>query len=481
MFKKVFLTLSLPIIMLSFIVCSKLDPYTSAGSDVINTIDPSLTDFKGNFFAYTADESIISDPTVTPDDNILNIKKQKDTIAAGFTYSKMVRVIIKDSIPESFPETIRDTTRDTLMGLAKNSSVVHKDTTSTTVRQMIQAAGNLQFSVSAKTLPDFKTTDSVTAVKFVFDTIAFVDSSDTAAFLRSNKNPGELLKLYSCSKEFQDTPFVQRTFMQRTAGATLLGSPVMTNDSAKDSAKTPIINFQLTVTDSAFLAATMQTCRRLAACNDTSIKDSAHVANCSREPDSIFYFTMFNSDMSSLLRFKGAHMIITHHRVTANDSISGIDHFSSTPGALSAVYWTKYRHTTVFKVNLLPIWESLSKSNFTEILSAAFVLPEKITHTASDSDSVALLQYYLAEVPYSADTATDAKIDNATKFYQSGRNIINRAEDTLILPVDFFLQKMSAGKPADAYLYLQTFSKFGNWQDIRLNKPRFRAVFTTIR
>ena len=123
----------------------------------------------------------------------------------------------------------------------------------------------------------------------------------------------------------------------------------------------------------------------------------------------------------------------------------------------------------------------MTSTGFNEVLSAAVVFDGRHL-TAENNDTTPTLFYFLSDELISDPDDLDDLIDTINKYYAPVINLQSHDSDTIVMPVDYHLQHYVAHKPQFVYLYLRIMSNdvFGK-QEILWDRPRFKAVLTTIK
>lgn len=377
---------------------------------------------------------MVVDSSVLPRDGERVLQKRTDTLAVG-TF---------DTINATGPDPDDEGEEDTLF-------------------TAIESVLNMSFSLHASSFKNFRPGDSVSSVKVIFDTLF-----DTVRYA----SPSTYLKLYSCS----DTADMEEPFRARTSSAKLLCTPTEESDGADGL----YINADLSETEAA--SAVAATFTSLLSCLEEDSEDDG-TSPCDSIVDTTrLHFILFSNLSSSLITVKSIRMVVSYNRDTSQytDSLSRTV-LSDTIDACRAfsIRSRDIRSTTVFKMDMSVLWDAMEESTFDEILSASFVVPGFVSYSENDSDTVSAIRYLLSATQYRADSSLDLRMDSAASIHNSTGELAGAKTDSLVLPVDFFLQHYISRRPRFCYLYLQNFSKSGNLQQTKWNKPRFKAVLTT--
>jgi len=434
--KKVLKSFIASALLLSVFSCSEPDTSTGVGVDLVEDVYPGALSFEDNFHAVSAGSSIVVDSFVLPRDGERVLQKRTDTLAVG-TF---------DTINATGPDPDEEDEEDTLF-------------------TSIESVLNMSFELHASSFRNFRQGDSVSSVQIIFDTVF-----DTVRYAY----PSTYLKIYSCP----DTTDMEDPFKARPSSAKLLCTPTEESDSADGL----YINADLSGTDAASTVASAFSSLLSCLEEDSEDEDDGTTPCDSLVDTTRLHFMLFSNLSSSLITVKSIRMVVSYNRDTSRyvDSLSRTV-LSDTIDASRcfSIRSRDTRITTVFKVDMSFLWDAMEESSFDEILSASFVVPGFVSFSENDSDSVSTIRYLLSSTAYRADSSLDLRMDSAASIHNSTGELAGTRADSLVLPVDFFLQHYISLRPRYFYLYLQNFSTTGNMQQTSWIKPRFKAVLTT--
>jgi len=323
--------------------------------------------------------------------------------------------------------------------------------------------GSISFQVTRSFAKTFDSTRTLTSISFAIDTI--VDSARPAY-----EYTDDSLQLYTSS--------LSTRYSERAPDAPMVAAATLS-----DTADTKRSRFTGSLSDTALQQSIFAICRSFEQCD-----------TCTTELDSIFYFSFFKSD--TLLRWFRATPRMVFHSVNradtskkyydtlygtssyvVNESVETIEALSTT-----SVSTFHSRRTAVFKLNFVPLWDSLTHTGFNEILAASISLQTDSLISETGDSSAKILYLVSDRFLENGDTYADtlkAHIDNSFSLYTTIDKIKN---DSLSIPIGSYLQYIRSKKPASLYLYLQIASTdILTTQEVYWKKPQVKAVLTTIR
>lgn len=423
MHKNVFQLFFLPSLLLVTLTCSKLDTVTSAGEEIVKSVDPNQVNFGNNFATLVYDQSLVTGSWSLP-----------QTANTNFGYH----------INHLFA------------GTGKGYS----------------AAGHLSFKITPSFSSIFKTSDKLDTVKFVFDTA-------TVSRLGTTTSYGSFT-LYST----MDTS----GYNASSTMATRNKIDTLQHDSANNMFVVCCDSLHSDLTKSIFNA-----CLAYDSCSSDASAESCRAAL----DTSSFNFAIAGIDSTGIAAFSHAPamvVIYTRDSTVRYDTLKALTStlVSESEKVIDSLYtkpvssYTTQR-TAVFKIDFSPLVAAMDSTGLKEILSAAAVLTG--TRSPSDTiDSIPIVTYWLTTEAITDGNVLDESLDTIRKYYGTIKTLLQPADEatTVTLPVDYFLQNHLSQHATVFYLYLQI-SPLKNIlagdhvaQEIIWQKPRFKAVLTTI-
>ena len=138
--------------------------------------------------------------------------------------------------------------------------------------------------------------------------------------------------------------------------------------------------------------------------------------------------------------------------------------------------------TAVFEVDISSLWDTMDSTGFEEILSAGFLIQPASYKNLEGKDSVLSIRHYLSDNLVNDGLILDSLLGkrgiNVDTTLDSSGNIV----DTVTLPVEKFLQNLITTRPSTVYFYIELSQVTDmRWEEVVWNKPRFRAVITTLK
>lgn len=417
--KKLATLLSVVLVPLTLVTCSKLDTFTSAGSEVIHEFDPTLVKFEDNFYPVDFDSSLVAGVGSLPGSSVSGFGSHYKKLAAGRFINHWVY-------------------------------------------------GSMSFTLSESLAKKIGTTRTIDSVTFIIDTIgtapliAPVTPSVTKLSLHFTT---DTLQFY---QEFPDSTTTQLASLDAVKADTFSATPVRFTGKADSSLADTIakrISSYLQCMDKkgTSCGGTLSKPIFFSLFNhDTTMiwfKDSPkmviHSHDTADKPytDSIYKTTMmyFAQESDSLIT------------------------------ALASIPVSTYlaRRTAEFKIDCQPLWDSLENSGFSELLSASFVLEvDSFSTESSSKDSQAVIYGYCSAERITDGLALDNKLNTELHFYTDTLS----SNDTIVMPLTTTLQKSYKTKPPYLYLYLQIGSSYINiHQELFWKKPQLKTVLTTLR
>lgn len=423
MHKNVFQLFFLPSLLLVTLTCSKLDTVTSAGEEIVKSVDPNQVNFGNNFATLVYDQSLVTESWSLP---------KKANTNFGYHINHL------------------------FAGTGKGYS----------------ATGHLTFKITPSFSSKFKTSDKLDTIKFVFDTATVSRLGTTTSY--------SSFTLYSTT----DTS----GYNASSSMATRKKIAALQHDSATNKFAVYCDSLDSLLTDSIFNA-----CLTYDHCSS-----DASVESCRAALDtSSFNFTIAGTDSTGMAAFFHAPALVviyTRNDKVRYDTLKAVTStlVSESEQVIDSLYtktlssFTTQR-TAVFKLDFSPLVAAMDSTGLKEILSAAAVLTG--TRSPSDAlDSMPIITYWLTTKAITDGKALDANLDTIRKYYGTEKTLVQPAGEatTITLPVDYFLQNHLSQRATVFYLYLQI-SPLKSIvagdrvaQEIIWQKPRFKAVLTTI-
>lgn len=417
--KKLAILLSVVFVPLTLVTCSKLDTFTSAGSEVIQEFDPSLVKFEDNFHPVDFDSSLVAGAGSVPGSPVSGFGSHYKKLAAGKFINHWVYGSMSFSLSESLAKK-----------LGTNRTI---DSVTFVIDTIGKAPLIAPVTPSVTTLSLHSTTDTLQFYqKFQDSTSTLVAKLDAVKADTSSATPVRFKGKAASS--------LVDTIAKRISG--YLDCVEDKGSKCSDTLSKPIF-FSLFNHDTTMIWF-KDSPRMVIHSHDTA--DKAYT-------DSLYKTTMmyFAQESDSL--------------VTALASIPVSTYLA--------------RRTAEFKIDCQPLWDSLENSGFSEVLSASFVLEiDTFTTEALSKDSQAVIYGYCSAERITDGLALDNKLNTELHYYTDTIS----SNDTIVMPLTTTLQKNCTTKPPYLYLYLQIGSSYIDvHQEFFWKKPQLKTVLTTLR
>ena len=343
-----------------------------------------------------------------------------------------------------------------------------------------RAYGYVRFQVGASFAKNFDSTYVFERVEFVFDTLY-----DTTLPVVGSITSATKFHLYRCDSTTADNLIPGS--IPDTALCTL--EQVFDDD---DSA-----HWSGTLTDSLLADSIFCQCRQALSCyNETDGSSSEKIVHCDSTLPIDFFFALCSTG-DSLVWFKSTSgsypaMVIHAHYPDGDSTISTTDTLRGYPTLVASeadplitdnalqplASWLPGR-TTVFKIDLQTLWDTMKTTGFTELLSAGFVASTDLLST-EDDDTMPPVNYFLSSDYNDSIDWINEQFTEANTYY-SPVVYLNAPSDSpeVVLPIDYHLQHYINGKKRYFYLYIRLVSANVTWnQEVLWSNPRFKAVLT---
>lgn len=397
--------------------CSRFDDTTSLGKDIIQDIDPSLTDVNGNF-------------------------KSLDSMT----------VLSAFSIPD----------------LKGSNNGIHRSTISVGTMDNVTASGFVEYTANADILDKFgiAVTDTST---FKIDSISM--QVYTYKLTDENIRIPEKLNLYLSI----NTDSVFRTPLSRQLQVSSL---YLSKDSSKDSThyygssndtiiRKSIEKFISSIKTQLKICAT-DSCKNLLKNYLRfylySADSGSSVAHLSTAPTIRFYSR--NGLDNIMVSITPSY---TNYVAIDNET----DSTSKNPVSTIAT-----KRTAVFKMDMSNLWKTMESFKSFRILSAGFTVTPKTYKNIFDSLNV---HYHLSDTLYDNTSAFQKQILRGVKKMVSIDSTGIPKERFVLRNLEDIFQKLSFSRPSTLYLYLQISSeKEYRWKEVLWNNPEFNATLTTL-
>jgi hypothetical protein len=126
----------------------------------------------------------------------------------------------------------------------------------------------------------------------------------------------------------------------------------------------------------------------------------------------------------------------------------------------------------VFTFDMVQFWKSITKkAGFTEILSATLSISASMV-PGGDTSTVIPFRYYMSPILFSDVNTLRDSMENSPKYGSVDKS------DTVSVPVEYFLRRVTSSMPSKMYLYIS--NRHGNTiqQETTWIEPTITAVFT---
>jgi hypothetical protein len=423
------------VIGLIFLTCSSLDTYTTAGSDVIDEYDPTLTNFNENFYPIAFNNSIVTEArSITSDDTSHLGGIHKNILAAGsaggssmYGYSEF---IVSKSFAALFDSSRKFDSVTFLFDTLSGDQYESGNTLNSSARMYLFAA--TRSDLYNRSIPDTSEEKALCTLK-PFYTIPDTNSGSDTAFRFSGK--------------------------------------------CEDSKLTDSIFHVLT----AFI--------------DCAVDDDAEEEECDTIKDTLFSMALYSRTAPIWFSSNTAMIIHSTRREDAGTNTTRADTIHAASfyivkenDSLRAAHADRplscYNsgRAAVFKIDFSAFWDSVAQSGFDEILSASIVLEADTLVTGSINNASRILYAF-----------TDSLIADFGEFMEtigyaytySSQNITMdtcTSANKLVIPLSGHLQRNQDRPKDEYYLYLQIEStNISIQQEILWKKPQLKAILTTTR
>ncbi len=398
--------------------CSRFDDTTSLGKDIIQDIDPSLTDVNGNF--KSLDSMTVLSAFSIPDLKGSNNGIHRSTISVGtmdnVTASGFVEYTANADILDKFGIAVTDTSTFKIDSISMQ--VYTYKLTDENIR--IPEKLNLYLSIN---------TDSV------FRTPLSRQLQVSSLYLSKDSTSKDSTHYYGSSN---DT--IIRKSIEKFISSIKTQLKICATDSCKNLLKN-YLRFYLYSADS-----------------------GSSVAHLSTAPTiRIYSRNGLDNIMVSITPSYTNYVAIDNE----TDSTSKI------PVSTIAT-----KRTAVFKMDMSNLWKTMESFKSFRILSAGFTVTPKTYKNIFDSLNV---HYHLSDTLYDNTSAFQKQILRGVKKMVSIDSTGIPKERFVLRNLEDIFQKLSFSRPSTLYLYLQISSeKEYRWKEVLWNNPEFNATLTTL-
>lgn len=401
--------------------CSRFDDTTSLGKDIIQDIDPSLTDVNGNF--KSLDSMTVLSAFSIPDLKGSNNGIHRSTISVGtmdnVTASGFVEYTANADILDKFGIAATDTSAFKVDSISMQVYTYKR----TGENNRIPKKLNLYFIINADSI-------SRTPLSTQLQVSTLYLSEDSTHYFSEDST-----HYYGSSK---DTTI--RKHIEEFISSTKAQLKICATDSCKNLLKN-YLRFYLYSADS-----------------------GSSVAHLSTAPTIRFYSR--NGLDNIMVSITPSY---TNYVAIDNET----DSTSKIPVSTIAT-----KRTAVFKMDMSNLWKTMESFKSFRILSAGFTVTPKTYKNIFDSLNV---HYHLSDTLYDNTSAFQKQILRGVKKMVSIDSTGIPKERFVLRNLEDIFQKLSFSRPSTLYLYLQISSeKEYRWKEVLWNNPEFNATLTTL-
>jgi len=418
------------------ISCSNFDQYTTVGSEIVKDADPDLIDFDGSFLPFSIDSSVTTDMGSVPS-------------GASGTYGR----------------------HNNICGVGNKDGI------------SVSAVCN--FTISSGTAQKLDTAE-IDSIVFIIDTVQILDTIGDSLFqlspytIRFDSTAEVSLFLFSGGDD--DAPAEE-------------GSQLCTLTHVWTDTTETEFRFTGSILEDAFI----ESIKEIAEIFSNCLGDSTN-AYCDTNTEHSISFSLFTDDSTMYWFPKYPRMLVMSHYVDDSGEEDSTIYFIDTvycssriaaaeseelreENSAKAVSEKLTERTAVFTLDLSSFWDTITSTEFPEILSAAVTFDRDETTFNFDNTIDTMQVRYTLSATYITDETTLSDLLSEDEYYYSAKKTIaGNSNDSLVFPVDYRLQHLLKKKPTELYFYLQIYPvALYRHQEVLWPKPQFKAFLTTLK